>query len=178
MYRHGRGQPSRELILQGWRPPGTRMDTGLQAKAHQSARKVRLPRPDRQVVAVTDQSVDAAEGQFTKLKWPVNLERGYGFDPVIWSPRAHGECPPCNSSTNACWWPRCPMRNTLLRRWRAMASGTDSSRRLASVDQTGLLEPVLHTAFYTANENGARKRRKSLFLLVGGTGFEPVTPAV
>jgi phage protein U len=43
MYRHGLGQSSRELILQGWRPPETCMDTGLQAKAHQSARRVRLP---------------------------------------------------------------------------------------------------------------------------------------
>ena len=43
MYRHGRRQGSRALILRGWRPPGTRMDAGLQAKAHQSARKVRLP---------------------------------------------------------------------------------------------------------------------------------------
>jgi len=44
MYRHGRRQGGRALILRGWQPPGTRMDTGFQAKAHQSARKVRLPR--------------------------------------------------------------------------------------------------------------------------------------
>ena len=30
----------------------------------------------------------------------------------------------------------------------------------------------------TRNENGARKRRKSLIFLVGGAGFEPATPAV
>ena len=32
--------------------------------------------------------------------------------------------------------------------------------------------------FHTTNENGARKRRKSLFLMVGGAGLEPATPAV
>ena len=32
--------------------------------------------------------------------------------------------------------------------------------------------------FHTTNENGARKRRKSLILLVGGAGLEPATPAV
>ncbi len=30
----------------------------------------------------------------------------------------------------------------------------------------------------TANANGALRRRDSLILLVGGTGIEPVTPAV
>jgi hypothetical protein len=30
----------------------------------------------------------------------------------------------------------------------------------------------------TGNTNGARGRRDSLILLVGGTGIEPVTPAV
>ena len=32
--------------------------------------------------------------------------------------------------------------------------------------------------FHTSNENGAQKRRKSLFLMVGGAGLEPATPAV
>ena len=45
MYGQGPSQPRQALILRGSRPPGTRMDAGFQAKAHQSARKVRLPLP-------------------------------------------------------------------------------------------------------------------------------------
>jgi len=57
MYRHGRRQGGRALILRGWQPPGTRMDTGFQAKAHQSARKVRLP---QSVVPFLGSAIDLA----------------------------------------------------------------------------------------------------------------------
>jgi hypothetical protein len=60
MYGQGPSQPRQALILRGSRPPGTRMDAGFQAKAHQSARKVRLPPigcpSPRQVSALTRRS--------------------------------------------------------------------------------------------------------------------------
>ena len=57
-------------------------------------------------------------------------------------------------------------------------AGTYRTAAVSERHPSKILEPYSSYIFHTTNENGTRKCRKSLILLVGGAGLEPATPAV